>query len=730
MRLLAHWRANSALVCALLATRPALAACPPVSLLPRTQYTIASAPIEGVLADVTGDGRPDLVFTCSDPAGSANRISILPGVGTPAGGFGSRFDILVSGTPFALATSDLNQDGRVDLVVTMRNLNQVQVFLGTGGGAFSAPLSFDVGSSPYEVALGDFNEDGVTDIVVADNGELAISVLLGGSNGSGQWTGGFAPAVNYPTNNLSLAVATGDVNSDGITDVFATEYNAGTIAVFLGQGAGGVGNGTFGSALHIPAGTEPYDIATGDLNGDGKLDLAVASGGPGGLQVLLGSGSGFFPVHDTYLAGVSCSGVSIRDLDVDGAQDLAVSSALGDAVYTLRGVKTTGVPNGTFDSPTIYSACCFPVHVFTGDINEDGKPDVMTCDYQASSTSVFLNGCVPPPPPNPNSPSITSVRDVPNDQGGRLQLTWSRSLLDVTGGTVTGYRVWRRVPAGSASARAIADDPTRPRRTVAQRPDGTQEIIYWEAVAVLPAQRLSGYGYTASTPQDSLAGSNPYAVFFITATTNNIDLFYDSDPDSGYSIDNLAPAPPSGLAANASGGGTAVHWLANPESDLHHYELHRGTSSTFVPSGATLVATPSVTTFEDAAPAGSSVYKLAAVDVHGNRGGFSTLLGTQVTAVGGGRPGITSLAVPAPNPSRGALDVSFALAQAGRVQLRVMDAQGRVVRTLVDGIREAGESRLRWDGTNDAGHGVCAGLYWLRLATRTEQRVQRVIRMR
>ena len=719
-------RAQWAVLCALLAAHSAAAVCPPVSLLPRTAYTIASSPIEGVLADVTGDGRPDLVFACSDPNVTSNRISILPGVGPPTGGFASRVDIVVSGTPYALAASDLNQDGKLDLVVSMRNLNLVQVFLGTGGGAFGVPLSFGVGSSPYELALADFNEDGVTDIVVANNGGFAISVLLGSSNGSGQWTGGFAPAVNYPTTNLSLGVATGDVNDDGITDVFATEYNSGTIAIFLGQGASGVGNGTFGPALHVGAGSEPYDIAVGDLNADGALDLAVASGGFGGVHVLLGSGTGFFPVDNIYLAGATCSGVSIRDLDADGAQELVVSTAVGGAVYILRGGTTAGLPNGTFEAPAAYATCCFPVHVFTGDVNGDGQPDVMTCDYQSSSTSVLLNGC---PLPDVNLPAIKSVHDVPNDQGGRLQLKWSRSALDVTAGPVTGYRVWRRAPAGSTSARATADDPTKTRRTIVQRPDGTQDIIYWEALAILPAQRLPGYAFTASTPQDSLPDSNPYSVFFITATTGNLDIFYDSAPDSGYSVDNLSPSPPSGLAASSSGGGTAVHWLANAESDLNHYELHRGTSPTFVPSSSTLIATPSVTTFEDAAPAGSFDYKLAAVDVHGNRSGFSTLRGTQVTAVGGGRPGTTYLAVPSPNPSRGALDMRFALAKAGPVQLRVMDAQGRVVRTLVDGVREAGESRLRWDGTNDAGHGVGAGLYWLRLETRTERKAQRFVRM-
>src|SRR5206468_9481926 len=135
------------------------------------------------------------------------------------------------------------------------------------------------------------------------------------------------------------------------------------------------------------------------------------------------------------------------------------------------------------------------------------------------------------------------------------------------GGPVNAYRVWRRIPPAVASAR-LADA----RRTdlLARPADDPLSTLteYWEAIVTLPAQRLAGYGYTAATTQDSIAGSNPYTAFFVSALTSNIDVFYSSAVDSGYSVDNIHPPATRGFTEAVVPSGVSLNWEHCPDTDL------------------------------------------------------------------------------------------------------------------------------------------------------------------
>jgi len=704
---------------ALLGAAPALAAtCPPITLQPRVPLGTAPGPNEVVAADVNGDGILDLVLTNYD----AGTVGILPGI-APGGTFGPRIDIAVSSAPISVQVADLDGDGKADLVVASRGARGVQVLRGLGGGSFGAPTTFVTGTMPYEIVLGDFNKDGVTDIAVADNDVRSMRVLIGGRDtSSGHWNGTFAPAAVYPTSDLPLGIVTGDFNEDGITDIVVTEYTANTVALFLGNGSGGSGDGTFQPAIHIPCGVIPYDLATGDFNHDGHLDLAVSNSSDGGVHVLLGSGAGTFPASNAYLAGHNCSGVAVADFDGDGIADLAISEAVSNSLLLLKGQGSGGVGDGTFAPPVTLADCCFPVHVIAADLDGNGRPDAVTCDYEANALGVFRDGCVA----DPNIPLITKIRDVPNDQGGKVFITWTGSALDVPGGVVDAYVVWREVPPGSPAAlRSLPNDPSLLKRTLRARPDGATDIVYWEALATLPAQRLAGYGYTAATPQDSLPGSNPMSVYYISALTADIDTHYDSDPDSGYSVDNIAPVAPGALTANWAAGGASLHWTANTEPDLEHYAVYRSDDPSFAPSATTLVGSPTTNEFTDPTPHPNATYRVAAVDKHENQSPFASVDMRGVTGVGDGRSGTTWLASPWPNPARGPFDLRFGLAREGRVTIVVMDAQGRRVRMITDGSRPAGDQTIRWDARDESGALVGAGLYWLDLKAGPQHIVQR-----
>jgi hypothetical protein len=190
---------------------------------------------------------------------------------------------------------------------------------------------------------------------------------------------------------------------------------------------------------------------------------------------------------------------------------------------------------------------------------------------------------------------------------------------------------------------------------------------------------------------------------------------WTSAPDSGYSVDDLAPAQPVSFTGQYAAGTTFLHWNRNTEADLAGYRLYRGTSAGFVPGPGNLVAAPPDTGYAD--PAGAPhYYKLTAVDVHGNESPVATLSPDGTVDVGGTPvPGELSFAPPTPNPAGAATTLRYGLPRAARVRLAVYDAAGRLVRQVADDAREAGEHTERWDLRDAAGRPVGAGLYFARL---------------
>jgi len=327
-------------------------------------------------ADVNGDGKPDLIITHSNPS----TVSILLGNGD--GSFGASADIGVGGTVVeddaaSIVIADLNGDGKLDLAVPNESLDAVSVLLGNGDGTFGAKADFAAGSRPVFVSVGDLNGDGKLDLAVADwsDGPGGLSVLLGNGDGT------FGPPTKYFTPPRSATVAIGDLNGDGKPDLAVASGNDATVSVMLGRG-----DGTFGDPRPLAVGSLPSCVVIGDVNADGKLDVVVAGTGPGLVSVLLGNGDGTFGPARDFPAGPWPRCVAIGDLDGDGKLDLAVAS--GMAAVLLGG------GDGAFGSTNDFTAGSNPVAVAIADLNGDEKPDLAVANcgwYPAPGTiSVWL----------------------------------------------------------------------------------------------------------------------------------------------------------------------------------------------------------------------------------------------------------------------------------------------------------------------------------------------------
>lgn len=689
---------------------PARAACPPGSDLigPRTDYVTDLNPNGIAIADFDHDGALDLAVTNSyrisvSPT-SPGTLSILRGLksgGVPTGAFGPATNLACGISPLDLEAVSINGDEWTDLLVAGWGEDRLLVFLGQSGGTFAPPVRYPAGSKPHQLACADFNEDGILDVAAANNGTPGVSVLLGrGSGGVGDGT--FGPPQSYPLRVLAVDVDTGDLNGDGILDLVVSQTFNGEVAVSLGRGAGGVGDGTFLSASYVGVGQQPYWTMLAELNADGHPDLLIGEGNSAGLRVALGQDSAPWFAPATTIGQLDNVGrIHVTDVDKDEVPDVVVCYSTGNRLEILRGVPAGGVGSGTFVRAGSEATGNFPAFVTSADFDQDGHLDIVVANYFANSISVFRGTCLEPPPPPPSF-QLTGVRDVPADQGGRVFVTWRAHPRDVTGGSIRQYRVWRRI---------VAPEPNRVRTvraTPAATPAGVQ-TWYWEALATLPAQRLANYGYTAATTRDSLASGNPYTAFFVSALTDTFDAFYDTAVDSGYSVDNLPPDTPLGFRADATGGGVTLSWSPVEAVDLECYTVHRGSVEDFVPSTANQIASTTEPGWTDAELAGGW-YKLVARDRNGNASAAVVTYSAGLLDAGPHPPAL-ALRGATPNPSNGRhVVVRLTLPTATPARLELFDTAGRRVwsHTLAE---RAGEHSVVLGGTP-----LPAGLFHVRLA--------------
>ena len=238
-------------------------------------------------------------------------------------------------------------------------------------------------------------------------------------------------------------------------------------------------------------------------------------------------------------------------------------------------------------------------------------------------------------------------------------------------------------------------------------------VTFWESIATLPAQRLEGYGYTAPTTEDSTEAHPVSTAFFVSALTANVNEFYSSDVVRGASVDNLAPQAPANFRLEAGAPGTLVlAWSPNAEPDLGHYRLERSASADFPEEGTTSVDVESDTVYVDAAPAGPSYWRIAAIDLHDNVGAWSPTL-HQAPVGAGDAPHVLALAGPSPNPSTSReVTLRFSLSGTGAARLDLFDVRGRrVVSPSLAGLG-AGPHALRLEGRT----ALAPGVYVVRLS--------------
>jgi hypothetical protein len=522
-------------------------------------------------------------------------------------------------------------------------------------------------------------------------------VKLVGTGAVGPATQGFSVALSADGN---TAVVGGNQDNSNAGAAWVYTRSAG---VWSQQGAKLVGTGAVGAAR------QGWSIA---LSADGNTAVVGGSGdnGNSGAAWVYTRSAGVWSQQGAKLIGTGAVGAAEQGwsvaLSADGNAALVGgngdNSAAGAAwVYTRdggvwgqQGAKRVGTgAAGAAQQGYSVALSADGYTALVGGISDNNT---------VGAAWVFIDP----------APKIATIADIANDQGRQVRVSFISSLFDRLGsGTpITGYHIYRREAVAltlrSWAVPRVAPDAAAPSQV---------ELAGWDYVMTVPATIDSAYQTVVSTLADSNATGFHRAALFVRAATATPGIYFDSAPDSGYSADNLPPAQPAPFSGAYAGGATNLHWGVNSEPDFWYYKLYRGSSAGFIPGAGNQIASKSDTGFVDVGPAGG-YYKLSAVDMNGNESVFALLAPGSTLGVGeGGSPHVLALAAPLPNPASDQTMLSFALSEAGLVQLAVYDMEGRLVRTVTAGRMEAGEHQVRFDLRDGGGRQISSGIYFVRL---------------
>jgi hypothetical protein len=397
------------------------------------------------VADVNGDGKPDIVV--ANFCASYNNGCIGTGtLGVLLGNGDGTFQTAVtygSGAYRAesVVVADVNGDGKPDIVVTNLCMNEdcsngngsVSVLLGNGDGTFQTAATYSSGGyNATSVSVADVNGDGKPDLLVTNyyadvNGDnSSVGVLLGNGDGT------FQTAVTYSSGGYTaLSVVVADVNGDGKPDLLVANLCVnnsnncpdGGVGVLLGNG-----DGTFQTAVtYSSGGWYAYSVAVADVNGDGKPDIVVASEfvindyDNGTVGVLLGNGDGTFQAAVTYGSGGDAArSVVLGDVNGDGKPDVIVSNCGPNDQNSVCSPGTVGVlignGDGTFQTAVSYNSGGNDARsVAVADVNGDSKPDIVVANNGGTgngddgSVGVLINTSI-----NPTTTALTSSPNPSN----------------------------------------------------------------------------------------------------------------------------------------------------------------------------------------------------------------------------------------------------------------------------------------------------------------------------
>jgi hypothetical protein len=360
-----------------------------------TPYASNASAFDLALADFDGNGLLDVASPRANGVVEIRSGDGLGGLG-PASSFSAGF------VPSSLVVGDLNGDDEKDVVAGTYLAGRAIVLLGDGAGGLGGPTSYVQSGFLSSVALGDVDRDGVLDLATAsgdtpnlvvrlgtgtgtfegrreyvaggdgivladldDDGDLDAATCSGVVNGSafirlGDGVGGFGPLTSFATGSQCSSIAAGDLDEDGKLDLATSNFTGGSVTLLLGDGSGG-----FPTRTDFPGSGEPIFLRIVDANGDTHLDFLVSDRREAQAEVFLGSGTGAVSWRLAVSLPESTNAIAGGDLDQDGRLEFVTGDTFSSQIYVVRNIRTGTASatsrNGTGANAECYSVTSLPV---------------------------------------------------------------------------------------------------------------------------------------------------------------------------------------------------------------------------------------------------------------------------------------------------------------------------------------------------------------------------------
>lgn len=325
------------------------------------------------IGDVDNDDRIDVVTIDR----LNNKMSVYRNT-TTSGiiSFAAKTDFTTGQSPRSVSVGDIDGDGKLDVVVSNLSNNTVSVFKNTsttGSISFATKVDFSTATQPAAISITDLDKDGKPDLVVNTvNIEGYVSVLRNTSNSG---TISFAPKVDLQATGGSIEeIRTADIDGDAMYDIVLPNYSLNKITIFRNTST--PGNLSFAPKVDIGSNASPTQIEIADLNDDGKPDIALVLFYSSYVYTLRNNSTpgviSFIAETNHWING-RVNSLAVNDLNGDGKPDLAFNNAT-DAVALYQNKSSAGgafsfAPGVMFQSPWNHP-------IITGDFDADGKPDM------------------------------------------------------------------------------------------------------------------------------------------------------------------------------------------------------------------------------------------------------------------------------------------------------------------------------------------------------------------
>ena len=316
-----------------------------------------------------------------------------------------KLDLTTLANPEDIRVSDIDGDGKPDIIVANYTAGSISVFRNTStSGSFNISnfirKDFVSGTNATFISVADLDNDGKQDLIVANQGENSISLFKNIST-SGNVL--FNSPVKLTTPLTPIGIGIGDFDKNGWMDIVTVNHGNNTVSIFTNKGVfNSLTGSNFNTGFSLTTGLNPITLDVADLDGDNKMDIAVGNYGSKTVSVfknnyatgLLNSNS--FSAKIDFNAGNNPGYLKLGDMDGDSKLDIVVLAEGSNSVGILRNTTASGVISLSSFAPRVnFSTGVTPYYISIGDMTGNGKLDILVTNFADGTASLWQNKAVP-----------------------------------------------------------------------------------------------------------------------------------------------------------------------------------------------------------------------------------------------------------------------------------------------------------------------------------------------